>query len=235
MRELSAAGYDTDKSNAYLQQYERFLRDMRNDPIRLFEIGIHRGGSLLMWRDYFPHGCIVGLDVLPVELSDSERIHIYQGLQEDTVLLDRIGREQAPDGFDVIIDDASHVGALTRTTFWHLFNHHLKPGGIFVIEDWGTGYWDGWPDGRQFVGPDWLLARVPRPPAHGSRGHEAPPHGAGMIGFVKELVDECGMGDITKPGLGISPYRESLFELVQVSHGMVVVVKMGAQQSNVEA
>src|SRR5438309_8699047 len=52
--------------------------------------------------------------------------------------------ETAPEGFDVIIDDCSHIGELTRISFWHLFEHHLKPGGLYVIEDWSTGYWDSW-------------------------------------------------------------------------------------------
>ena len=56
---------------------------------------------------------------------------------------------QAPGGFDIIIDDASHIGELTKTTFWHLFDHHLKPGGLYAIEDWGTGYLDDFSDGKK--------------------------------------------------------------------------------------
>ena len=53
------------------------------------------------------------------------------------------------DGFDIIIDDASHIGELTKATFWHLFDRHLKPGGLYAIEDWGTGYLDDFPDGKK--------------------------------------------------------------------------------------
>ena len=28
----------------------------------------------------------------------------------------------------------------------HLFQNRLNPGGIYPIEDRGTGYWDKWPD-----------------------------------------------------------------------------------------
>ncbi len=96
-------------------------------------------------------GLIVGLDLNPVELNDaSERIRTYRGEQQDIDLLDQIARETAPDGFDVIIDDCSHIGELTRISFWHLFNHHLKPRFLYVIEDWSTGYWDSWFDGVGF-------------------------------------------------------------------------------------
>jgi spermidine synthase len=52
-----------------------------------------------------------------------------------------VARKTAPEGFDIIIDDASHFGDLTKIAFWHLFDNHLKPSGLYVIEDWGTGYW----------------------------------------------------------------------------------------------
>ena len=66
----------------------------------------------------------------------------------------------APDGFDIIIDDASHIGELTKTSFWHLFDHHLKPGGLYAIEDWGTGYLDDFTDGRKFQPRISIRARV---------------------------------------------------------------------------
>jgi hypothetical protein len=34
--------------------------------------------------------------------------------------LDRIAGERAPDCFDIIIDDASHIAEFTKISFWHL-------------------------------------------------------------------------------------------------------------------
>jgi hypothetical protein len=105
-----------------------------------------------MWRGYFSAGRIVGIDIKPVSLQDEfGRISFFQGAQQDTELLDRVAASTAPAGFDVIIDDASHTGELTRTSFWHPFDNHLKPGGIYVIEDCGTGYWSKWLDGRDYA------------------------------------------------------------------------------------
>ena len=53
----------------------------------------------------------------------------------------------------IIIDDCSHIGEFTALSFWHLFDRHLKPGGLYVIEDWGTGYMRGTPDGKAYVPP----------------------------------------------------------------------------------
>ena len=91
-----------------------------------------------MWREYFADGLIVGLDLNanPFE-SMPDRVRFYQGSQDDRTLLDRVAAECAPDGFDVIIDDASHIGRLSRDSFNGLFERHLKPGGIYVIEDSG--------------------------------------------------------------------------------------------------
>src|ERR1041385_3025356 len=150
---LDAHAYDTDKAEHahYLQQYEEYFGPLLDKDIRLLELGIYHGGSLLLWRDYFQKGVIVGLDIEPVAIEDaSGRIRTYQGMQQDTQLLDRIGSENAPEGFDVIIDDCSHVGELTRLSFWHLFDNHLKPGGLYVIEDWATGYWNSFFDGASF-------------------------------------------------------------------------------------
>ena len=42
-----------------------------------------------------------------------------------------VARKTAPEGFDIIIDDASHFGDLTKIAFWHLFDNHLKPSELY--------------------------------------------------------------------------------------------------------
>ncbi|MBA4417152.1 MAG: hypothetical protein C0392_04480 [Syntrophus sp. (in: bacteria)] len=245
-----AEGYDTDKLElTYLKNYEEHFEPLLDKDIRLLELGVFKGGSLLLWRDHFKNGTIVGLDLDPCPIEDKTgRIHFYQGQQEDIVLLDRIARETAPDGFDVIIDDCSHIGEFTRMSFWHLFERHLKPGGLYSIEDWGTGYWGDWPDGKRYKEPQWpsgMYKTVSRTAAFIekitrskvgfrclSRAYKLayykqrfPSHDYGMVGFIKQLVDEAGMGDITYPERGIGPCRPSKFEKIQISHGQVIIIK----------
>lgn len=164
------ARHRANKPTSYFQIYGEFLAPLRERPVRLLELGIATGASLLMWRDYFPAGLVSGIDWTPPALADTDRIAMYAGSQDDLVLLDRAGAERGP--FDVIVDDCAHLGATAEVSFWHLFCRHLRPGGLYAIEDWGTGYWPDWPDGALF-----------------ERGHTA-----GMVGFVKSLVDECGRG-----------------------------------------
>jgi hypothetical protein len=246
--------YDTDKieNPDYLRNYEEFFGALTGKEIRLLELGIHRGGSLELWRDYFQKGIIVGLDTEPVALHDrSGRIQIYQGAQQDLVLLDRIRKETAPEGFDLIIDDCSHIGVLSRISFWHLFNNHLKSGGIYVIEDWGTGYWDTWVDGvcyrsnskyysrypyrvasmltkiqmheisRRIRIVRWFLAHAKSAVLRG-QWHS---HDFGMVGMIKELIDELGMKDITNPEFGVPPHRQSKFRQLHLFPSHLFVVK----------
>lgn len=246
-KKINVNRHDTDKSETFLPNYQECFESISNKEVKLLELGVFHGGSLLLWRDYFEKGKIVGLDIKPIHFDDmTGRIQVYQGRQEDIALLDRIAQETAPDGFDVIIDDCSHIGELTRISFWHLFNNHLKSGGIYVIEDWGTGYWDSWPDGKKYkqllkhgfsksirsflellmkmtMSSNTLPMRILRNKLYKGK---FPSHQAGMVGFIKELVDECAMDDITCPDRGISPYRPSKFKKMEIFNGQAFIFKV---------
>ncbi len=206
-RELDLARYDTDKiANGYLDTYDPAFAAWIDQPVKLLELGVHRGGSLRLWCDYFPAATVVGIDVQrPAVAQVPPRAAFFCGRQEDGEFLSSVARRMAPDGFDIIIDDASHIGALTRASFWHLFEHHLKSGGMYVIEDWGTGYWSDWPDGRRY--------------------QPGTPHTAGMVGFVKELVDEQGAHDLTRGAWTGQATRGSKFREVRVTPSIVFVTK----------
>ncbi len=249
-KKLDASNYNTDKSQHlhYLRNYEEYFQPLLEKDIRLLELGVYRGGSLLLWRDYFDQGLIVGLDLNPVMIEDSSgRIRVYEGGQQDVELLDRIARETAPEGFDIIIDDCSHIGELTRISFWHLFDNHLKRGGLFVIEDWSASYWDSWFDGVAFSYQPSLkfsptLFRLRSLVTKLQRGTPIPnafwrfikrlinyrqfhSHNYGLVGFIKELVDECGMADITRPARGTPPFRSSKFKEMRILPGQVFIIK----------
>ena len=72
---LKANGYDTDKgSNSYLEKYEKYFGHLVKNKINLLELGIYKGGSLLMWRDYFKKGTIVGLDIESIDETSNYSI-----------------------------------------------------------------------------------------------------------------------------------------------------------------
>lgn len=133
-----AAVYGSDKgatAHRYGEIYERHLSHGRDDVVRVLEIGIYKGASLKMWRDYFPNAQVIGVDIEDISV-EGPRIETIQGDQSDPALLARL-RAMGP--FDVIVDDGSHFAHHIKASFEGLFDA-LKPGGWYVIEDMQTAY-----------------------------------------------------------------------------------------------
>jgi hypothetical protein len=229
-KELNLDSYNTDKiTHRYLDVYDPILTPWLGKEIKLLEIGVHKGGSLQLWRDYFPLGAIVGIDLkLPERFEPGERIQVFEGSQSDEAFLSEVTKRTAPEGFDIIIDDASHIGELTKTTFWHLFDNHLKPGGLYVIEDWGTGYCDDFPDGKQLNPVNLSVSRVQSLGSEGLGSNVKIPfpcHAYGMVGFVKELVDEQGAASVTMR-CPIDKRRGSKFKNILITPSIVFVTRI---------
>jgi len=218
---ISPQGYGLHEGKAsnLAENYDQHFAPLVGKEIKILEMGVHKGASLLFWRDYFKNATIIGVDCKSIHIEDpTGMIHIYQGYQDNIALLDRIASEQAPDGFDIIIDECSHIGRLTRISFWHLFQNHLKPGGLYAIEDWMTGYINWWPDGRRYrpkshilySRKDALIGTLASKIAYGSRclrlirfpfqcfiSSKISSHTHGMVGFIKELIDAYVMETIS--------------------------------------
>jgi hypothetical protein len=171
----------TRKHISYLAEYERILSDVRHAPLRILELGVSSGASLLIWHDYLPNATIVGLDIggKPASLDGYDRIQFVQASQDDIAALDLVGQRNGP--FDLIIDDASHVGYLTKRSFCHLYPRWLKPGGHYVIEDFGTAFLPEYPDGRAFqdLAEDDATEKTVIFTSHQY----------GMVGVIKQLID----------------------------------------------
>jgi len=135
-----AIKYGTDKQcqdgHGYTPYYEKYLEPVREKDITLLELGVREGWSMNMWTEYFPNGEFWGIDndkegLCPKSFS-CDRVHFHLGSQDDKLFLENICN--VAHGFDVIIDDASHISSLSIKSFEILFDH-VKPGGIYIIED----------------------------------------------------------------------------------------------------
>ena len=225
---LNLEKYNTDKvQHGYLRIYDPIFSDYVDKEINLLEIGVFKGGSLFLWKDYFPKGQIFGIDLnAPLQLNNEERIKVFSGSQQDENFLTSVAKN-APGGFDIIIDDASHIGKLTQTSFWHLFENHLKPGGIYAIEDWGTGYWGDWPDGEIYYPGKRLRALgfnfLERMGVW--KGKYFYNHSFGMVGFIKQLIDEQGFADLSRQYLTGKGKRSSKFESITITSSIVFIKK----------
>jgi SAM-dependent methyltransferase len=192
---LELPAYDTDSNvrpAAYLPIYEDLLGFLRSRRFVLLELGVWKGHSLMMWRDAFPGATIVGVDLLPPSTDLGSRVHIVAGDHTDAALLARLRTKHAPNGFDVIIDDGSHLGVTTARSLQALYVDHLRPGGLYVIEDWGTGYTPSWSDGgalREAIDIGSLDTISSQQAIVGGSGVSMSSHDFGVVGLVKRLID----------------------------------------------
>ena len=195
----SGAGDPAVKPAPYLPIYEQLLSPMRRRAFTLLELGVWGGHSLEMWRDAFPRATIIGVDLAPRDLDLGSRVHIVRGDQADAALMRRTREDLAPGGFDVIIDDASHMGITTARSLQALYTEHLCPGGLYCIEDWGTGYLPSWHDGGRIASPldvEHLDGAATPMQDELATPISMPSHDIGVVGVVKRLIDHAASGTV---------------------------------------
>jgi hypothetical protein len=177
------SGHPTTKPLHYYKKYDDFLNFHGLLPHAIVEIGAFQGESTKVFARAFPKSKILALDLQmrDINFASYGNIAYEQADQSKPGQLITKIKKHFPDGLDLVVEDASHIGYLSKLTFDALFPL-LRSGGAYFIEDWGTGYWDSWPDGSRFQR---LLAE----PHDGSIPKRFPSHDFGMVGFVKSLVD----------------------------------------------
>ena len=135
-----AIKYGTDKKcnggHCYTPYYEQFFEKHRHENVNFIELGVREGWSIGMWEEYFTKANIYCIDNdmegLCPSRFESPRINFTLCSQTDESVLNGIATSAG--GFDIIIDDASHISNLSIQSFKILFPH-LKKNGIYVIED----------------------------------------------------------------------------------------------------
>jgi hypothetical protein len=136
--------FKTDKCNGpgghgYVEVYELFFYPIRNVAKKIAEIGIETGSSLHLWREYFPHATIYGIDIDDKSNLDSERIKTFVGDQSKKEDLQKFITKYGSN-FDFILDDGGHSMEQQQISLGFLFKH-VKPGGYYIIEDLQTSLW----------------------------------------------------------------------------------------------
>ncbi len=139
----------------YARIYDPLFAPLREEPIRLLEIGLlnsrnyrawsrreeryqgtaagSRAPSLEMWSRYFPKATIVGFDINDFSAVHLPRCTIVRGDMGSREDLRRLV-DVAGGDFDIIIEDASHTSHHQQIALGFLFPH-VRPGGMYIVED----------------------------------------------------------------------------------------------------
>lgn len=143
--------YDTDKSSLrndimntrhchpYTIFYDNLFKNKKNHILNIAELGILKGSSLLMWKEYFTNADIYGFD------NDLNLINDFiQNNNNDRIKLSHIDVLNKDSifntfndlniQFDIIIDDTTHIFEDQIRVIENTYQF-LKPGGIMIIED----------------------------------------------------------------------------------------------------
>lgn len=145
--------YGSDKNlSSYTPIYEKIFANYRQEKMNVLEIGIGTllpdipstfignprlyphykpGGSLRVWRDYFPNAWIYGGDVAEDCMFEEERITTLLFDSTDKTACDRHLRGLR---FKIIVDDGLHTWEAQWATLQNLWEK-LEDRGIYVIED----------------------------------------------------------------------------------------------------
>jgi len=128
--------FGTDKRPSmhnFIEIYERNFFPIKDSIKKFFEIGIFNGASHKMWKCYFPNAEVYGIDIKEKPWVAKLGIHTSitnQGNRDDLqAFVEEFGSD-----FDVILDDGSHIVRHQQVSLAALFKH-LKPGGLYIIED----------------------------------------------------------------------------------------------------
>jgi hypothetical protein len=136
---LNNGGNICNKWIHYLDIYEKHFARFVGKKFTMFEIGVSKGGSVEMWRDYFGKDVtIVGIDIdKKCKQYEGEQINIEIGDQSDwnflQMLIDKYGIPE------LVIDDGSHIMKDLIASFNFLYPL-LKDGSIYLAEDLHTCY-----------------------------------------------------------------------------------------------
>lgn len=141
------------KVEHYIPIYERHFERHRHDPINVLEIGVSRGGSLKIWREYFHSQTrIIGVDINPsckrLEAPEAN-VFVRIGSQDDSEFLDNVIAEFGP--ISLVIDDGSHQMHHVLASFEYLFPR-LTPTATYWIEDMCCSYWPSFGGGLRREG-----------------------------------------------------------------------------------
>ena len=141
--------YGSDKANVfnldnsighgYSKFYTNELSNFKNKEINILELGSFAGASAAAFSKYFPKSRIFCFDINISNFKyESKQISVYgldiANIKKVHSTISKIFDQEKIQGFDIIIDDGSHLLSDMLIGLSVLFDY-LNSNGIYVIED----------------------------------------------------------------------------------------------------
>jgi len=118
--------------------YSDEFTSKRNDKLKILEIGVHRGPSMKLLRDWFINSEITGIDPfgdgLPEGIADDIRKMGDITIIQDDAYTEKVLNMFEDNSIDYLIDDGPHTldSQLFAIEYWF---PKVKKGGTMIIED----------------------------------------------------------------------------------------------------
>jgi|TARA_B110000977_G_C11078372_1_gene491986 hypothetical protein len=133
-------GCDKHKKHNYDKVYEPYMQPLKDDGLKVLEVGIFRGESMEAFHEYFPNADLYGIDIFTrthprdLEILQQERCHWIKGDSMSPVVGPQLREKFGLIKFDIIIDDGMHNPKANMLTMHNLLPF-LADGGSYFIED----------------------------------------------------------------------------------------------------
>jgi SAM-dependent methyltransferase len=135
----------------YFDVYYRYFAKYAGKEVHFLEVGVQSGGSIELWKAFFGPGLhYYGVDINPYtkplfESQGPPRIKVFVGSQSDRAFWQSQVLPNVPK-LDIVLDDGGHTMEQQIVTFEEIYKH-VKPEGIYVVEDCATSYNGGYGGG----------------------------------------------------------------------------------------
>lgn len=119
------------KHFGYFEAYQTLLEKYQErKSLVLVEVGVLEGGSLFMWRSFFPEARIIGIDLNPMAKKwEHYGFEIHTGSQSDCNFWRDFFRDVG--AVDILIDDGGHTSLQQAITFAECIPNISSGGGAY--------------------------------------------------------------------------------------------------------
>lgn len=122
----------------YSAIYNLLFSPIRNNPIKLGEVGILDNMSMICWRNYFPNAVLYGYEWFDSRLQKAIDDNLpnveYVKMNVESEQSIKAALSSSEGKFDILIDDSTHIFE-HQIKLINVGHKYVKSGGYMIVED----------------------------------------------------------------------------------------------------